>query len=344
MGGPLLTPILVTLIVVLALMGGSVQAGAAIDAPATATPTVTATTAPTLVSLPAPGSVVRQMFDLLNTERSRQGVTPVAWSPELGTAAALHSADMAANAFLDHYGSDGSDQQQRAASAGYVVPPSSAWLVIEAISGMPGVEASFSWLTGDAQRRGVLFRSVWREVGIAYVGGATGSYWTFDFGCRPNVLPVFADAATDGKSVALTFTNENCAVYGGGPTQMGRATELLVSSFSDFRDGVWEPFVDSKQLPKPAARELDVRLRDASGRLSAPVWLPLDAMPATSSLAVPTTTPTAVVTASSTPAPTRTSTPTPTLTSTASPTATSTPKPTATPTPQPTETSDEPAP
>lgn len=228
-------------------------------------------------TLPPVDSPERRMYDALNAERVRLGLTPVAWSSELATAAALHSADMAANDYLDHLGLDGSDQRQRAARAGYVVPAGTGWLVIEAISAMPSMESALGWLLSDGLHRRVLLRPVWREVGIGYAaGGRYGNYWTLDFGCRPNVLPVFVDISANGQSVALTFTNENCVASGGGPTEMGRATEATLSVNEDFRNGVWEPFADTRQLPRPASSALHVRLRDASGRLSTPVRLPLD--------------------------------------------------------------------
>ena len=262
------------------------------------------------------------MYDALNAERVRQRMTPVAWSYELGTAAAQHSADMAAHGYFDHYGSDGSNQQQRAARAGYIVPPGSGWMVIEAVSGGATVEGALGSLLSDGVHRGVLLRRVWREVGIGYVAGSgSASYWTLDFGCRPNRLPVFADPSADGQGLALTFTNEDCAASGGGADQMGRATELMVSTYVDFREGSWEPFVAAKQIASPAGGELNVRLRDTSGRLSAPVRLGFDGLQSGS----PTPTPTLMPTQPARPTRTPTSTPTATSSPTAMATATATP-------------------
>lgn len=227
------------------------------------------------------------MLVALNEARVAAGLTPVAWSPELGAAAALHSADMAANDYLDHEALDGSTPRDRAARAGYQVPPGTGWLVVEAISAMPTVEAALGWLLSDDLHRRVLLRPTWREVGIGYArGGSYGNYWTLDFGCRPNVLPVFAARGADG-ALALTFTNEECAAAGGGPDQMGRATELMLASRPDFRDGVWEPFVDSKQIKRPAGEALSIRFRDASGRQSVPVRLSLETLQASLGNAAP---------------------------------------------------------
>lgn len=271
------------------------------------------------------------MYEALNAERLRQGLLPVAWSPELGMSTALHAADMARNGFLDHVGSDGLDQQQRAAKAGYVVPPGSGWMVIEALSGMPTLDGALGWLLSDGLHRRVLLRSYFREIGIAYASAGGSSYWVLDFGCRPNVLPVFAAPAADGKGVSLLFSNEDCSAYG-GPQQMGRATELQLSKSLDFSDSAWEPFADAKRLASPPAA-LAARLRDTSGRQSAPAYLALDALPVASSLAPPATpTPSATPTGEAT----RTPTASPTATATSTPTATATATATATPTPEPT--------
>jgi uncharacterized protein YkwD len=325
--------LLIVLLVIAALVAGSpAPAAQGASAPATATVTATASATPSPSSLPVTGSPERRMYDALNAERVRQGMAPVAWSYELGSAAAQHSADMAAHGYFDHYGSDGSNQQQRAARAGYIVPPGSGWMVIEAVSGGATVEGALGSLLSDGVHRGVLLRQVWREVGVGYVAGSGAmSYWTLDFGCRPNRLPVFADPSADGQSLALTFTNEECAAYGGGPDQMGRATDLMVSAYDDFRDGGWQSFVASKQIARPAGSELNVRLRDASGRLSAPLRLGLDGLGSAGASTTATLTPTPPATRTSTPIATATPTATP------SPTATATARASSTPTPVPAE-------
>jgi hypothetical protein len=222
-------------------------------------------------------SVERRMFEALNAERVRQGLTPVAWSSELAKAASQHSSDMARHDFLEHESLDGSSPQDRAARAGYRVPSGNGWMVIEAISAMPSMESALGWLLGDALHRGVLLRATWREVGIGHAsGGSYGNYWTLDFGCRPNVLPFFATPADDGKGLRLTFTNENCASYGGGSDQMGRATSYMLSTRKDFRDADWEPYVATKQVDGLDSDNLHVRFKDTSGRESSPFQLVLD--------------------------------------------------------------------
>jgi uncharacterized protein YkwD len=248
--------------------------------------------------LPPLVSVERRMFEALNAERVRQGLTPVAWSSELGKAAALHSADMARNDYLEHESLDGSSPQDRAARQGYKVPSGNGWMVIEAISAMPSMEAALDWLLGDPLHHGVLMRASWREVGIGHAsGGSYGNYWTLDFGCRPNVLPIFALPADSGKGLRLTFTNEQCAAQGGGPDQMGRATSFMLSTRNDFRGAEWEPYRASTTLDELDGDNLNVRFKDASGRESSPFRLVLDlgaggaeASPSRSTSAAPTPT------------------------------------------------------
>jgi uncharacterized protein YkwD len=228
------------------------------------------------VTAPPTDGPERKMFEQLNAAREQSGLSRLAWSPELARAAAAHSGDMARNGFLDHDGSDGSEPWQRALRQGYLIPSNNAWMVIEAISAMPGLDGALGWLMQDGLHRRVLMRPSWREFVIGYVqGGPYGNYWTLDFGCRPNILPAFASPTADGTSVTLAFTSELCNPAGGGPSEMGRPVELQVATSADIADCSWEPWVDSKSVPRPSSQQLYVRHRDATGRLSTPQRLAL---------------------------------------------------------------------
>lgn len=275
------------------------------DAQSTPSPTPTATptrqaaggsaaaASPSLPPAPAPGSTEARMLALLNEARTQAGVLPVAWSPELGASTRAHGQDMATNGFLDHDGSDGSGPATRAARHGYVVPAGSGWLVIEAISAMPSVESAMNWLLTDGLHRRVLLRSYFREVGIAHVvGGPYGNTWVLDFGCRPNVLPVHPAPGGAPGTVALTFSNEDCAPYGGGPERMGRATQVMLSQRADFRDAVWEPFAPVREVAAPRSGELLARHRDDQGRESVPYRALLGSQSAAPASSTPAATPT----------------------------------------------------
>jgi uncharacterized protein YkwD len=69
-----------------------------------ARPTAAITAASTPV---APNSLERQAFDLINSERARNGLSPLVWDSELCRVARGHSETMGRLNFFDHEGPDG---------------------------------------------------------------------------------------------------------------------------------------------------------------------------------------------------------------------------------------------
>ena len=207
-----------------------------------------------------------RMAMLLNQARTAQGLNPLAISAELSAAALAHTRDMVTKGYMEHESAkDGATPQQRAIRAGYVVPAKSAWYVIEVITARATPEAALNWLLSDTVHRRVVLRPVMREMGIAYVqGGPWGHLWTIDFGCRPNVLPVIADTSDSG-GVTLRLTNEECVPGGGNAEQIGKATQVMVSTRSDFEGAAWQPFVATKTVPSTSSNVF-VKLKDAKGR------------------------------------------------------------------------------
>lgn len=149
----------------------------------------------------------QQLLQMINAVRIDRGRLPLADASELATAAQAHSADMVDNAYLDHTGSDGSEPIDRAARAGYRVPPGTGWLVVEVISAISADPSGpLNWWLGDRVHARVLLDPRWREVGVGYArGGPYGNYWTVLVGCRPGVVPTLV---IDGTSYA---TSETCA-------------------------------------------------------------------------------------------------------------------------------------
>ena len=207
----------------------------------------------------------QRLFQLLNETRVARGLNPVAWNSELSRASQLHAQDMARRGYMEHTNPEGLDPRARALNAGYVVPAKTPWLVIETISARQTADAAMEWLLSHQPHAGVLLRPVWREAGAAYVqGGPYGQFWVMNFGCRPNVLPVFASVGKAGLSVDLTLTDELCTPAGQGEF-MGRAVEMQISPSSDYSGADWEPFSIVKTITNIGPR-LYVRLRDAVGR------------------------------------------------------------------------------
>jgi uncharacterized protein YkwD len=208
-----------------------------------------------------------KMFQMLNEARTSRGLNPLAWNAELAKASLGHAEDMARRGYMDHTNPEGLDPRDRATKAGYVVPPRSPWLVIETISARPSAEEAMQWLLTNQQHAGVLLRAGWREAGGGYVqGGPYGQFWVMNFGCRPNVLPVFASLDKASLTANITFTNELCTPAGQGD-YMGKAVDVQLSQNRDFSGAVWEPFAPSKTIANPEPH-MYVKLRDAQGRTS----------------------------------------------------------------------------
>jgi hypothetical protein len=206
-----------------------------------------------------------RMFAMLNEARVSRGLNPLALNPDLARAAQLHAEDMAKRGYMEHENPEGEDPRDRAEKAGYMVPKRSAWLVLEGISARPTAEIAMDWLLTNAQHSRLLLHPRWREGAVAYVqGGPYGQFWVLEFGCRPNVLPIFASVSTNGSGVELTLTDEACTPTGAGEN-MGKPVEMAVFSTTDFSNPKWEPFTTSYKLTSPQSR-VYVKLRDAQGR------------------------------------------------------------------------------
>lgn len=82
---------------------------ARVTAPAAATSYATA---------PAASGEERRAFDLVNTERQRRGLRPLAWDGNLTRLARYHSQNMARGGYLNHVDRDGLDLKARAQALG----------------------------------------------------------------------------------------------------------------------------------------------------------------------------------------------------------------------------------
>jgi uncharacterized protein YkwD len=85
---------------------------ARVSAPAAAAPSYAAPAA-----APASGDE-RRAFDLINAERQRRGVRPLAWDGGLTRLARYHSQNMARGGYLNHVDRDGLDLKGRARALG----------------------------------------------------------------------------------------------------------------------------------------------------------------------------------------------------------------------------------
>ncbi|MCC3770594.1 CAP domain-containing protein [Streptomyces sp. UNOC14_S4] len=133
------------------------------------------TPAPETVGLPA--APVAQILALVNEERAKAGVRPLAASPRLAALAQAFSDDMARRGFFAHTDPDGRSPWDRAARRG-----------IENLGGeniargQPDARAVMeAWMNSSGHRANIL-NGDYRTLGIGINSGAGGPWWTQDFG------------------------------------------------------------------------------------------------------------------------------------------------------------------
>ncbi|MEU9123141.1 CAP domain-containing protein [Streptomyces sp. NPDC048506] len=116
------------------------------------------------------------MLQLVNSERSKVGCSPLTLNAKLTKAAQDHSNDMAAHRNMSHTGSDGSDPGNRITRAGYnwsAYGENVAYGYSTPDSVMKG------WMSSPGHKRNILDCS-FKEIGVGLA--QPGDYWTQDFG------------------------------------------------------------------------------------------------------------------------------------------------------------------
>lgn len=120
---------------------------------------------------------IQRVFDLLNNERFRAGLSLLRLNSKLIAAAQAHSNDMARHNRLSHTGSDGSLMVDRMRRYGY----NYRWAGENIAYGQTSAqEIMQSWMNSAGHRQNIL-NPKFRDVGIAYAYGNT-FYWTQNFG------------------------------------------------------------------------------------------------------------------------------------------------------------------
>jgi uncharacterized protein YkwD len=162
-----------------ALVGpAAVAAPAALDAPASTDSLARAVrlNPPAPPAAPAPGvsSVLSDMLDGVNAERSARGLAPMRFDDRLVLAAQRHSDDQARRGQMSHTGSDGSTVGTRVDRAGY------DWRSVgeNVAAGQPDVAAVMAaWMASAGHRRNILSTNTDIGVGVAF-GQDGRPYWT----------------------------------------------------------------------------------------------------------------------------------------------------------------------
>lgn len=137
-----------------------------------------------LVVAAAPGASMEQMmWRTINQDRAAAGIAPLALDPLLSKAAAVHVADMIANDFIEHDGTDGSRPIDRIRAAGATVNWASENISMECAKDPAVAVANIrAWMMGEPYSAGNynhhwnLLYSGYTRLGVAF-GVATNGCW-----------------------------------------------------------------------------------------------------------------------------------------------------------------------
>ncbi|MWA02844.1 sigma-70 family RNA polymerase sigma factor [Actinomadura sp. LD22] len=120
-----------------------------------------------------PSTVEQQVVDLVNRNRAKAGCRPLRVSPALHKAAQAHTEDMASRHVLDH-----GDPGARITAAGFRW---SAWAenIAQGQASPPSVVTA--WMNSQGHRANILNCRL-TMIGVGFVRGSGGPWWTQDFG------------------------------------------------------------------------------------------------------------------------------------------------------------------
>lgn len=120
----------------------------------------------------------KEILDLTNSFRARNGLSALSWSDAAGTSARLHSEDMANNNYFNHTGLDGSTPGDRMKAQGISYRSNG-----ENIIGGYGnaLFSSNGWMNSSGHRSNMLNKG-FTYLGVGYaLGGSYGNYATQNF-------------------------------------------------------------------------------------------------------------------------------------------------------------------
>ncbi|MEU4243682.1 CAP domain-containing protein [Actinoplanes sp. NPDC026619] len=121
-----------------------------------------------------------EVVQLTNAQRTARGCKALRTDDRLTKAARAHSADMVAEHFFDHVGSNGSTFVAREVAAGYPKRGASAENI--AWGYRTPQQVVTGWMNSSGHRANILnCGSIAVGVGVAYTAGGA-PYWTQDFG------------------------------------------------------------------------------------------------------------------------------------------------------------------
>jgi uncharacterized protein YkwD len=212
---------------------------------------------------------VRQVVELTNQERTKEGLLPLKWNDSLALAATNYAQDLAARNYFAHNSPEGSTPVERARLAGYEAYGWGGLYEGENLArGYSTPDGAMQgWMNSEGHRQNILNPN-YREIGVGVATAPNGALvWAQEFGSRPKVLPVFINegaANADSQQVMLYMTSEQVSSWG----SLAKIASMMVSNRADYAGASWESFSPTKQwmlTGDPGAKRVYVRLRDTNG-------------------------------------------------------------------------------
>ena len=185
-------------------------------------PTPTATRTPSATATVRPSGQEQNeqtIANLINSQRTANGLATEQWTSTLMFAARRHSNDMASHNLESHTGSDGSTAWQRMQAAGY---EGEGWAEIIGWGFGGNPTRMMDWWMNSSIHRSIILSGNLDDFGVGYVyypGSAWGHYWTVDFGrsgpllnANPDAIHVctFTEAGEEGGAMLIMRTDAPC--------------------------------------------------------------------------------------------------------------------------------------
>lgn len=200
-------------------------------------------------TLAAQDAFSNEVVRLINEARSAAGVPVLFWNDQLAQAALNHSRDMAQQGTLTHVGSDGSQFQERAARAGYVMVKGAQNLL--ARPELSAQNVVNQWQQNEANNANLL-NAEYQEIGLGVARSPSGTvYYTLLLGRRSDFSPP-TPLATASATPTITPTVLLAA----------ETADAIITATSAAQDAVMptrDPLVLTLIAPIPTAT-LDLRL------------------------------------------------------------------------------------
>ncbi|KAE8894491.1 hypothetical protein PF010_g29656 [Phytophthora fragariae] len=183
------------------------------------------------------------MLDRVNQARAAEGLPALCTNKKLQDAAQRHSDDQAANNYMDHSGTDGTNSQERITQAGF------DWSAVaeNVAAGQPDVDAVMdAWMASPGHRENIL--GDYTMLGCAYAYNADTTYqhyWTQDFGtgdaeeCESGGPDTTTVAHIESSGAEDTYTQVPTPTKG-GPVKTKRNTYTNRGKTEDSSSGSQE--------------------------------------------------------------------------------------------------------